>query len=148
MWKAKRFIPSAKAIPRPMASRFQRTSKSESLRGTSGRSAVIVLCAAIAGLRSGDRVTRLAGNEVEDWEALRAAYESAGSGTVEFELLRLEDGAEEPTPLSVSVPGVGNLERLGVISATILVDQVSPGTPAEEVGLDYGISFSYQFKNL
>lgn len=94
--------------------------------------------AAAAGLHSGDRITRVGDTEVEDWEELRAAYAAAGSGPVDLELLRYEEGAEEPTTLHVTVPGLGDLERLGVVSATILVNVLSPGMPAEEAGLERG----------
>jgi regulator of sigma E protease len=96
--------------------------------------------AARAGLRSGDRVTHVGDVPVEDWEQLRAAYGAipAGSGPVRFRVERREDGSETPTEHTVEVPAEGSLSRLGVISATILVDLVSPGAPAEEAGLQRG----------
>lgn len=96
--------------------------------------------AARAGLRSGDRVTHVGDVAVEDWEQLRAAYQAipAGSGPVRFRVERREEGSETPTERTVEVPAEGSLARLGVISATILVDLVSPGAPADEAGLQRG----------
>ena len=100
--------------------------------------------AALAGLRSGDRVVRVAEVEVEDWEALRAAYSAAardaglGTGRVELEVLRREEDSEEPVARLVTLPARSDLAELGVISATILVSVVSPGMPAEEAGLQPG----------
>jgi regulator of sigma E protease len=83
-------------------------------------------------------VTRVAGVPVETWEELRSAYASGGPGSLVLEVLRASEGEEEPTPLSLSVPALPDLDALGVISATILVSQVSPGMPAEEAGLARG----------
>jgi regulator of sigma E protease len=94
--------------------------------------------AALAGLRSGDRVTRVGNVEVEDWEDLRTAYEALSGGTTTFELLRPEEGVEEPAPVQVEVPVLDSLSDVGVISATILASVVSPGMPAEEAGLRRG----------
>ncbi len=96
--------------------------------------------AARAGLHSGDRVLRVGGGadaaEVEDWEALRRRYRDARGGEVEFHVLRLIGESEEET--QVSVPGLGDLESLGVVPAAILVRNVSEGMPAEEAGLAPG----------
>ena len=98
--------------------------------------------AAVAGLRSGDRVAKVGAVEVEDWEELRAAYVEAarasGFGRVDLEVLRQESGDDEPTARRISVPALPDLADLGVISATILVSVVSPGMPAEEAGLERG----------
>jgi regulator of sigma E protease len=94
--------------------------------------------AALAGLRSGDRVTRVGNVEVEDWEDLRTAYEALSGGTTTFELLRPEEGVEEPASVQVEVPVLDSLSDVGVISATILASVVSPGMPAEEAGLRRG----------
>ncbi len=89
-----------------------------------------------AGLRSGDRIVSVAGVEVEDWEALRAAYAAATEAEVEFKLAR---GAEEAVvERSLRVPALGSLDRLGVVSATILVGRVVEGAPAERAGLAPG----------
>ena len=98
--------------------------------------------AAVAGLRSGDRVVKVGSLEVEDWQELEAAYLEAGRasgfGRIDLEVLRYEDGVLEPTTEQVSVPALPDLAHLGVISATILLNAVSPGMPAEEAGLERG----------
>jgi regulator of sigma E protease len=98
--------------------------------------------AAVAGLMSGDRVVKVGGHEVEDWEELRTGYAKAAaasrSGLVEVEVLREVDAVDEPVVKTVSVPAHPDLADLGVISATILVSVVSPGMPAEEAGLERG----------
>jgi regulator of sigma E protease len=93
---------------------------------------------ALAGLHSGDRVTRVGDVDVEDWEALRSAYSAVEGETVRFELLRPEEGVEETDPITIDVPVLASLGDLGVISATILASVVSPGMPAEEAGLERG----------
>ncbi|HXV37811.1 MAG TPA: RIP metalloprotease RseP [Myxococcota bacterium] len=87
-----------------------------------------------AGLRSGDRITAVAGEPVADWPALARAY-AAAQGEVE---LSLERGPERAEALSVRVPALGSLERLGVIRADVLIADVGEGTPAAAAGLRYG----------
>ncbi|MCZ6464794.1 MAG: RIP metalloprotease RseP [Proteobacteria bacterium] len=89
--------------------------------------------AARAGLLSGDQVTRVGDTEVEDWEQLVAAY-AAGSGEIELELLRR--GSEEP--LTLTVPALGGLDALGVVPATVLIEDVDPEMPAGRAGLQTG----------
>ena len=103
-----------------------------------------------AGLRSGDRVTQVGDTSVEDWVGLRAAYseaseesaaslrEQGGRGSVLFELSRRAGPDDEPREIAVAVPALGSLDALGVVSATILVAQVSPGLPAARAGLKSG----------
>lgn len=94
--------------------------------------------AAAAGLRSGDLIAQVAGVEVPDWEALRQAYETHPSGSGEVEL-RLQRGRDSDSDLvDVAVPATGSLEGLGLVPATILVDQVSEASPAEAAGLQRG----------
>lgn len=90
--------------------------------------------AARSGLVSGDRVTSVAGVEVEDWESMAAAYAAAPGDTVEIAVLRGE--SEEPIP--VSLPKAADLDSLGVVPATILVSAVSEGFPADIAGLEPG----------
>jgi regulator of sigma E protease len=92
--------------------------------------------AAQVGLRSGDRVVSVAGVEVEDWDGFRMAYAQAAGGSVELGVVAgVEPGAPER---SVTLPVLGDLAALGVISATVLVGQVQPGMPAEVAGLQAG----------
>lgn len=89
-----------------------------------------------AGLRSGDRVLTVGETEVEDWEEFRLAFQSAPGSQVD---LRIAAGVEPDAPeRTVSVPALGDLSALGVISATILVSQVQEGMPAEAAGLAAG----------
>jgi regulator of sigma E protease len=98
--------------------------------------------AARAGLHSGDRVTQVGDTPVEDWEGLRRAYAQAGThaapGTILFELSRRAGPDAEPETLTVAVPALESLDALGVISATVLVHEVSPGLPADRAGLQTG----------
>ena len=90
-----------------------------------------------AGLRSGDRVTAVAGAPVDDWEQLASRYAAAGAkGAVE---LTVERGAAEPAEaLTLSVPATGSLAALGVVPANVLISRVSPDSPAEKAGLAAG----------
>ncbi len=95
--------------------------------------------AAEAGLKSGDLVLSVAGEDVDSWEELRVAYEGAGASgdPVVFRVGRGPDPSalEE---LDVEVPALGDLEALGVVTAHVLVTMIQPGTPAEEAGLEPG----------
>jgi regulator of sigma E protease len=94
--------------------------------------------AALAGLRSGDRVVELDGRPVEDWEQLRALYAAVEVGPVEFEVARGEVADAEGERRRLLVPALGDMEALGVISAAVLVGQVTPGMPADRAGLVAG----------
>ena len=91
--------------------------------------------AAGAGLRSGDRVLTVAATEVEDWPAFVRAYEAAKSPVV----LRLTRGDDEaPEVLEETVPGLGSVDRLGVIPAVVLIDEVTSDGAARRAGLRTG----------
>jgi len=95
----------------------------------------------LAGLRSGDLVESVDGEPVEDWEALRRIYESA-AGPVRFGVRLVGTVAQEDkeeAPLETrTVPALGTLAALGVVPATALVQEVSPGRPADRAGLQSG----------
>jgi regulator of sigma E protease len=90
-----------------------------------------------AGLRTGDRITEVAGEPVADWYAFAGAYAAAGrSGEVSIALARgREETAED---IALQIPALGDLERLGVIRANVLIAEVSDDSPAAEVGLRSG----------
>jgi regulator of sigma E protease len=90
-----------------------------------------------AGLRSGDRVVAVAGTEVGDWNEFARAYASAGAtGKV---ALRIERGDEEPKETAeIAAPALGDVEKLGVIPAVVLVAAVNAGSPASAAGLAPG----------
>jgi regulator of sigma E protease len=92
--------------------------------------------AAVAGLRSGDRVLSVDGTAVEDWTAFAAAY-AAASAPVTLEVER-RPAQGEPETLSASVPALGSAEALGAIPAAVLVADVTPGSAAEQAGLRRG----------
>jgi len=88
-----------------------------------------------AGLRSGDRVTALAGRPVEDWYGLRDAYaEAEAGGSVLFEVKR--GSRDEPETLRLEVPVLGSLAALGVVRANALISSVEPDSPADRAGLE------------
>ena len=87
-----------------------------------------------AGLRTGDRVTEVAGERVADWYAFADAYAAAGrSGEVAFVLAR-----EHTEDVTLQVPARGDLEDLGVIRADVLISEVADDSPAAEAGLRSG----------
>jgi regulator of sigma E protease len=92
--------------------------------------------AAQAGLLSGDRIVGLNGEPVEEWEGLRKRYAATSGNTVAIEVIR---GLDEDSPeFTFNVPALGDLDVLGLVSATILVGNVVPETPAERAGLAKG----------
>ncbi len=93
-----------------------------------------------AGLRSGDRVEAVAGEEIEDWSAFSAAY-AAASGPVSLTVSRAPVGAAEDAEresVEVTVPAVGSVDALGVLPAAVLIAQVTPDSAADEAGLEPG----------
>jgi regulator of sigma E protease len=90
--------------------------------------------AAAAGLRSGDLVASLDGGAVEDWSSLERRYRRADGAAVELEVVRGTTGETE----TVSVPAMGELESLGVVPATVLVESVDEQLPAGRAGLRTG----------
>jgi len=93
--------------------------------------------AAIAGARSGDRVSAVDGTPVEDWEAFARVYAGAEGPRVALALERSE-GEGEPEAISLSIPALEDVAALGVVPANVLIVQVSPDSPAERGGLQPG----------
>ena len=88
------------------------------------------------GLRTGDRVTEVAGEPVGDWYAFADAYAAAGrGGEISIALVRGRETGEEVT---LQLPALGDLESLGVIRADVLIAEVDDDSPAAEVGLRSG----------
>ncbi len=89
-----------------------------------------------AGLRTGDRVTEVAGTPVEDWYAFAEAYAAAGSGGEVA--IRVARGRDDPEEVALRVPALGDLDRLGVVRANVLIEAVTEDSPAAEAGLQAG----------
>jgi len=89
-----------------------------------------------AGLRSGDRVVAVAGTPVEDWRAFAAAYAAAPHAPSTLRVARGEGDKSEER--DVTVPGLGDLDALGVIPAVVLVAGVTDGMPAAQAGIRAG----------
>jgi regulator of sigma E protease len=82
-----------------------------------------------AGLRSGDVVTAVAARPVEDWREFAAAVHGAGAkGEVPVEVERGRGEASEKIPLAL--PAGGTVGTLGIVPASVLIEQVEPGSPA------------------
>jgi len=91
--------------------------------------------AARAGLRSGDRVARVAETSVEDWTSFAQVY-AGRRGSVELAVIR--GAGKSESEVQLSVPALGSVEALGVIPAVVLVNQVSEGKPAGRAGIEPG----------
>jgi len=95
--------------------------------------------AAKAGLRSGDQVVAVGDVEVEDWVELERVYVGLAPGTIStFAVLRGRFDAEERDRVLIDVPAEGDLDALGVVTATILVGDAMEGMPAALAGLERG----------
>ncbi|RIL07063.1 MAG: RIP metalloprotease RseP [Proteobacteria bacterium] len=95
--------------------------------------------AASSELRSGDRVLAVNGEEIQDWTGFAERYAAAGrEGTVALRVARAPDPESEPTQHDVTVPALGDVGALGVVPATVLIAAVTPGSPADEAGLEAG----------
>ena len=92
-----------------------------------------------SGLRSGDRVLSVEGAPVEDWSDFATRYASLpAGGRVHVEVERESAAGATPGKLALELPALGGVEALGVVPATVLIAQVSPGSPAERAGLRAG----------
>ncbi len=89
-------------------------------------------------LHPGDLVTRVGSESVTDWSEFAARYAEPAGESVVLGVERLVGDEETPRTLEVSVPALGSTGALGVVPATVLVDQVSPDSPAERAGLQRG----------
>ena len=89
-------------------------------------------------LHPGDLVTRVDGEPVEDWSEFAARYAGAAGESVVLGVERLVGDDESPRKLEVTVPALGSAGALGVVPATVLVDQVSPDSAAARAGLERG----------
>jgi regulator of sigma E protease len=86
-----------------------------------------------SGLRSGDQVTVVAGNPVEDWYEFSQAYADSGAvGEISIELVRSGEAGESAT---LSVPALGDLASLGIVRADVLIVRVTEDTPAARAGI-------------
>ena len=87
------------------------------------------------GLRSGDLLKTVDGVLIEDWHGFVSEYEMAGTGrSVEVQVDRGDPEREEIVDLTL--PGLGSVETLGVIPATVLLATVGDDSPAQRGGLE------------
>jgi regulator of sigma E protease len=91
--------------------------------------------AARAGLRSGDLVSAVNGEPVEDWIAFRDAIGGA-AGEALLDVKRSVGDGEEALQLALRVEGA--FATLGIVPASVLVAAVDPGSPADEAGFEPG----------
>ncbi len=97
--------------------------------------------AALAGVRTGDRIVSVNGLAVTDRYALSSAIEQV-EGALELEVLRRLDGAEERIRLGIpSGEGSPSLGALGLVAADFSVLDVEPASPAKAAGLQKGDLF-------
>jgi regulator of sigma E protease len=90
--------------------------------------------AQVAGLKSGDRVSAVNGEDVETWEAWETAYAAAPKGSqVSLQVVR---GEQEAVELQLSA--LGGLNDLGVLPAVVRVGDVGPGSAADDAGVKGG----------
>ncbi|MDJ0789718.1 MAG: RIP metalloprotease RseP [Myxococcota bacterium] len=93
---------------------------------------------AAAGLRSGDLVTAVDGEEVSDWTSFARAYAEASAGGGDVRLALSRGQGDDVRTRELDVPPMGDVEALGVLPAVVLVVEVEEGMPAAEAGLRAG----------
>lgn len=98
-----------------------------------------------AGLRPLDRIVRVDGKEPGSIEEALALLEAQAAEGQPFEVVALRDGGFSDGPIDFAVPQTVQItvtpragEPLGVESAELYVNRVSPGTPAAQAGLQRG----------
>ena len=89
-------------------------------------------------LHPGDLVTHVDGEPVADWSEFAARYAGSPGEFVVLGVDRLVGDEMSPQALDVTVPALGSASALGVMPATVLVDQVSPDSAAARAGLERG----------
>lgn len=87
--------------------------------------------AAMAGLRSGDLVTAVNGEDVEDWLAFENAI-AAAPGEALLDVTRTRGHEEESLQFELRI--TGSLASLGIVPASVLVAAVEPDSPAASSG--------------
>jgi regulator of sigma E protease len=93
--------------------------------------------AALAGLRTGDRVVAVNGDPVDDLYALRQAIRTVSS-TLEIEVERRLDDERERVVFSVGAAAGWSFEGLGLAPLDFVVQRVIPTLPARTAGLQRG----------
>ncbi|MBW2397887.1 MAG: RIP metalloprotease RseP [Deltaproteobacteria bacterium] len=91
--------------------------------------------AGMLGLRSGDLVTAVNGEEVEDWLAFENAI-TAATGEVMLDVTRSRGEVEESLQFELRIAGA--LASLGMVPASVLVAAVEPDSPAASSGFREG----------
>jgi regulator of sigma E protease len=89
-------------------------------------------------LQPGDLVTRVDGEPVAGWTEFAERYAAAAGESVVLGVERLAAGDGASRSLEVSVPTLGSTDALGIVAATVLVDEVSPDSAAARAGLERG----------
>lgn len=106
--------------------------------------------AATAGLRTGDKVVRVAGQAVEAWHELRdQVAKAAGQNSIHIDVERaggpmsfsltpgpFPQGLGEPVFSAADVPRAAGYT--GLISKDVIIAEVDPGTPAAKAKLEVG----------
>ena len=87
------------------------------------------------GLRSGDLVTAVNGEEVEDWIAFENAI-AAATSEVTLDVTRGRGDVEESLHFEIRI--AGTLASLGIVPASVLVASVEPDSPAARSGFQGG----------
>jgi len=87
------------------------------------------------GLRSGDLVSEVAGDAVEDWYGFVDRYAALPGGEA---VLVIRRGPEAGETVEITIPALGSAAALGVIRADVLITAVSEDSPAAAAGLAAG----------
>jgi regulator of sigma E protease len=87
------------------------------------------------GLKTGDKITKIDGNAIANWEEIERSYQSLPNGkTFELELQAYQDSQSRTVTLKKPVKSESLGKDLGVYSLEMFIERTLPDSPIEKAG--------------